>query len=86
VRSNAVMTCRSVVSETVGGGYDALVDGHRRALAEVSTQIAAAVRAMAATAVAPPATTGKTSRSARSAAAAVVPPCPAAETGAGAGA
>src|ERR1700761_6367642 len=55
VRSTAVMTCRSVVSETVGGGYDALVDGHRRALAEVSTQIAAGVRAMAATAVAAPA-------------------------------
>jgi hypothetical protein len=88
VRSNAVMTCRSVVSETVGSGYDALVDGHRRALAEVSTQIAAGVRAMAATAVATSATTGKTSSSPRAAAAAaaVVPPCPAAQTAAGAGA
>ncbi len=48
VRSNAVMTCRSVVSEPVSGGYDALVDGHRRALAQISGQIATAVRAMAA--------------------------------------
>ena len=85
VRSNAVMTCRSVVSETVGGGYDALVDGHRRALAEVSTQIAAGVRAMAAAAVSSPATPGKTSSSARPAAAPVVPPCPAAPAAAPAG-
>ncbi|EDZ97440.1 protein of unknown function DUF330, partial [Burkholderia sp. H160] len=85
VRSNAVMTCRSVVSETVGGGYDALVDGHRRALAEVSTQIAAGVRAMAAMPIAATATTGKNSSSARSAAPGV-PPCPSAGTAAGAGA
>ncbi|WP_233800001.1 PqiC family protein [Paraburkholderia sp. HP33-1] len=85
VRSNAVMTCRSVVSETVGGGYDALVDGHRRALAEVSTQIAAGVRAMAAMPVAATATTGRNASSAQSAAP-VVPPCPSAETAAGAGA
>ncbi|MBC8746800.1 MULTISPECIES: PqiC family protein [Paraburkholderia] len=86
VRSNAVMTCRSVVGETVGGGYDALVDGHRRALAEVSTQIAIGVRAMAAAAVVTTATTGRTSPSARPAAAPVVPPCPSAETATGAGA
>ncbi len=42
VRRPAVMTCRSVVSEPVGGGYDALVDGHRRALMRVSAQVAAA--------------------------------------------
>ncbi|WP_233828259.1 PqiC family protein [Paraburkholderia sp. ZP32-5] len=71
VRSNAVMTCRSVVSEQVGSGYDALVDGHRRALAEVSTQIAAGVRAMAAAA-------GKTP-------AVAVPACPAAGMSAAAG-
>ncbi|MDH6149059.1 MULTISPECIES: PqiC family protein [Paraburkholderia] len=86
VRSNAVMTCRSVVSETVGGGYDALVDGHRRALAEVSTQIAMGVRAMAATAVASTNTTGRPSSPARPAAAPAVPPCPSAGTAAGAGA
>ncbi|MFM0335311.1 PqiC family protein [Paraburkholderia fungorum] len=47
VRGAGVMTCRSVVSEPVGGGYDSLVDGHRVALQQVSLQIAAAVRAMA---------------------------------------
>ncbi|WOD18437.1 PqiC family protein [Paraburkholderia kirstenboschensis] len=48
VRSTAVMTCRSVVSEQVGSGYDSLVDGHRRALQRVSEQVAGALRAMAA--------------------------------------
>ncbi|MGF6550324.1 PqiC family protein [Paraburkholderia youngii] len=86
VRSNAVMTCRSVVSETVGGGYDALVDGHRRALAQVSTQIATGVRAMAAVAATTTSTTGRTSSSSRPAAAPVVPPCPSAGTAAEAGA
>jgi uncharacterized lipoprotein YmbA len=47
VRSTAVMTCRSVVSETVGGGYDALVEGHRAALQQVAAQVAGAVRGMA---------------------------------------
>ena len=84
VRSNAVMTCRSVISEPVGSGYDALVDGHRRALAEVSTQIAAGVRSMAAAATT--ATTGRSSATAKAAAAPVAPPCPAAATGAAAGA
>jgi len=84
VRSNAVMTCRSVVSEPVGSGYDALVDGHRRALAEISTQIAAGVRAMAATAgssrsAGAGAASGKT-------AAVVVPACPSVSTSTGAGA
>ncbi|NUY03285.1 PqiC family protein [Paraburkholderia youngii] len=86
VRSNAVMTCRSVVSETVGGGYDALVDGHRRALAQVSTQIATGVRAMAAAAATTTSTTGRTSSSSRPAATPVVPPCPSAGTAAEAGA
>ncbi len=47
VRGAGVMTCRSVVSEPVGDGYDSLVNGHRAALQQVSLQIAAAVRAMA---------------------------------------
>jgi uncharacterized protein len=50
VRSTLVMTCRSVVSEPVSGGYDALVEGHRRALLRISTQVGIAVRAMAASA------------------------------------
>ena len=44
VRTQAVLTCRSVVSEPVSGGYDALAEGHQRAVQEISTQIAAAVR------------------------------------------
>jgi uncharacterized protein len=71
VRSNAVMTCRSVMNEPVGSGYDALVAGHKKALQEISAQIATAVSAMAASAPA----TSKGS-SGRSAAAAAIPACP----------
>jgi uncharacterized lipoprotein YmbA len=73
VRSNAVMTCRSVVSEPVGGGYDALVEGHRQALAQISAQIASAVQAMAAAnpARAPSGASGKGTS-------VVVPACPSA--------
>src|ERR1700761_7413027 len=48
VRTQAVLTCRSVVSEPVSGSYDALAEGHRRAVQQVATQIAAAVRNLAA--------------------------------------
>ncbi|WP_345812896.1 PqiC family protein [Paraburkholderia sp. PREW-6R] len=48
VNSSTVMTCRSVVNEPVSGGYDALVDGHKKALQEISTQVAAAVKTLAA--------------------------------------
>jgi hypothetical protein len=76
VRSNAVMTCRSVVSEPVGGsGYDALVDGHRRALQQISGQIASAVQAMAAAAPRG-ATSGATNGSASKGTALAVPACP----------
>ncbi|QQC62527.1 PqiC family protein [Paraburkholderia ginsengisoli] len=73
VRSNAVMTCRSVVNETVSGGYDALVDGHRRALQQITGQIATAVQAMAA--AAPRGATSTSSSSGKEAAVAV-PACP----------
>jgi hypothetical protein len=52
VRTQAVLTCRTVASEPVGAGYAALVDGHRRAVAQMADQIAAAVRALAAHAAA----------------------------------
>ena len=81
VRSNAVMTCRSVVSKPVGGGYDALIDGHRQALAQISTQIASAVQAMAAAA---PRVATSGSGSATKAAALVVPACPSGDSGTGA--
>ena len=48
VGTQQVMTCRTSVAEPVGGGYDALVAGHRRALDVIATQAAAGVRAMAA--------------------------------------
>jgi uncharacterized lipoprotein YmbA len=71
VRSNAVMTCRSVVNEAVSGGYDALVEGHRRALQQISGQIASAVQAMAAAAP-----RSAASGSSGKEAAVVVPACP----------
>lgn len=48
VRTQAVLTCRTVASEPVEAGYPALVDGHRRAVAQMADDIAAAVRALAA--------------------------------------
>jgi len=46
--SQAVMTCRSVLDEPVGDGYDALVAGHRRAVDALATAIASGVRSLAA--------------------------------------
>ena len=42
------LTCHSVVSEPVPDGYQAVVDGHRRAISVVAAQIAKVVRALAA--------------------------------------
>lgn len=43
--SKPVVTCRSVIREIVGAlGYDALVEGHRRALLQISGQMAQTVR------------------------------------------
>ena len=42
--SSQVLTCRSTAREDVAAGYDALVMGHRRALARVAADIAKAVR------------------------------------------
>lgn len=43
-----VQTCRSVLREPVGEGYEALVNGHRAALARLAAAIAAGVRGQAA--------------------------------------
>lgn len=40
------LACSSRVQETVGPGYDALVQGHQRALARLAAQIAGAARAL----------------------------------------
>lgn len=44
------LTCHSAVSEPVSGGYQAIVDGHRRAINAIAAQMAEVVRAFAATA------------------------------------
>ena len=48
VPGEAVLTCRSVIEEKVGAGYDELVAGHRRALVRLATAIGAAVRGVSA--------------------------------------
>jgi uncharacterized lipoprotein YmbA len=44
VGSEAVLTCRSVLREPVGQGYEALVAGYRAALARLGNAMSAAVR------------------------------------------
>jgi uncharacterized lipoprotein YmbA len=44
----ATLSCTSLVSEPVGPGYPALVQGHQRAIARIAAQIAAAGRALGA--------------------------------------
>jgi len=48
VGSPKVLTCRTVASETVSDGNEALVAGHRRAVARLGADIATAVRGLAA--------------------------------------
>jgi uncharacterized protein len=48
VGTRAVLTCRTLATEPVGPGIDALVDGHRRAVDQMSAEIAAGVRELAA--------------------------------------
>jgi uncharacterized lipoprotein YmbA len=42
-----VLACRSVAREAVGQGYQALVDGHRRAVARAAADMAKAIRSLA---------------------------------------
>jgi uncharacterized lipoprotein YmbA len=77
VRSEAVMTCRSTISAPVTAGYDALVDGHRQAVQQISSQIAASIEAMAAAAARVP--TGTPAKNASGVPARMAPaavPCP----------
>jgi uncharacterized lipoprotein YmbA len=48
VGGGKVLTCRSVANEPVAAGYDALVAGHRRAVARIAADISKAVRGLAA--------------------------------------
>jgi len=45
--SGTVLTCRTVARESVGAGYEALVAGHRKAVAQVAAAISTAVQGMA---------------------------------------
>lgn len=47
LRTQALVTCNTVQTETVGPGYDALVAGHRRAIGRLADTIASTVRALA---------------------------------------
>jgi uncharacterized lipoprotein YmbA len=42
----ATLACTSRISETVGPGYPALVQGHQRAIGQLAAQIASAARAL----------------------------------------
>jgi uncharacterized protein len=46
--SDTVMTCRTVAQERVDAGYDALVEGHRKAVDEIASAISAGVRNLSA--------------------------------------
>jgi uncharacterized lipoprotein YmbA len=48
VGSTKVLTCRSVANEPIGAGYDALVAGHRRAVARIAVEMSKAIRGLAA--------------------------------------
>jgi len=48
VDGGSVQTCRSVFQENVGPGYEALVAGHRAALAKLAAAISAGVRSQVA--------------------------------------
>jgi len=43
---DGALACSSRISETVGPGYDALVQGHQRAIGQLAAQIAAAAYAL----------------------------------------
>ncbi|WP_144162502.1 membrane integrity-associated transporter subunit PqiC [Paraburkholderia sp. BCC1885] len=77
VRTETVMTCRSTISAPVTAGYDALIDGHRQAVQQISTQIAAGIKAMAA--AAPRMSTAASAKNASGVPAKMAPatvPCP----------
>ncbi|WP_153101309.1 PqiC family protein [Paraburkholderia hayleyella] len=75
----AVLTCRSIENEPVKSGYEALADGHRRALQRIAAQIASGIRMLAAA----PGPSGRRPPPAKPTPAALRLPCPAsAATGA----
>jgi uncharacterized protein len=81
--TQTVLTCRSVFDEPVAPGYDALVDGHRRAVEELSNAISSGVRAVAA-APQPAASAGGSKKSGYRSTPVTSIPCPSAAAGTGA--
>jgi uncharacterized lipoprotein YmbA len=47
VGGTQVLTCRTIANEPVAAGYDALVAGHRRAVARIAADIAKGIRSQA---------------------------------------
>jgi hypothetical protein len=45
-QGSSTVSCSSRISETVGPGYDALVDGHQRAIGHLAVQIAAVAQSL----------------------------------------
>jgi uncharacterized lipoprotein YmbA len=80
--SDTVLTCRTVAQERVDTGYDALVEGHRKAVDALASAISAGVRSLSslphANASAPGASTKGKSGAITKPAAAPVLPCPSA--------
>ena len=79
--SSTVLTCRTVAQERVGPGYDALVDGHRKAVDELASAISTGMRSLASLPPAPTATASASPEKARTGAKtrpAPLLPCPAA--------
>jgi len=68
--SQAVMTCRTIAEERVGDGYDALVDGHRKAVNDIASAISAGVRSLGS------APAGSSGLSSSKQAAPAILPCP----------
>ncbi|SAK65346.1 lipoprotein [Caballeronia temeraria] len=60
--SDTVLTCRTVAQEQVDAGYDALVEGHRKAVGELASAISAGMRSLGSL---PRATAGAPSASAK---------------------
>lgn len=48
LKGGDALTCTSRISEPVSGGYDSLVEGHQRAMAQLARQIGAVAQALAA--------------------------------------
>ncbi|MDR5736690.1 PqiC family protein [Caballeronia sp. LZ016] len=73
--SQAVMTCRTVAEARVAEGYDALVDGHRKAVNDIASAISAGVRSLGSVAASAPASGSPGSSSSRQPAPPMLP-CP----------